>query len=76
MKKLEDQVIQLHSKIDTRYHFAHDKMEKFAAELAQITTQMSSWKDEMMEIIRLNKPIPPVMNSTLGLSSINGKAHN
>lgn len=48
-------------------------MEKFVAQLAQITTQMFSWKDEMMETIRLNKPIPPMMNSSPSLSSVNGK---
>lgn len=44
VKKLEAQVIELSSKVDTRSQAIHDLMEKFAA-------QMAGWKDEMMEIV-------------------------
>lgn len=72
MKKLEAQMIELHNKVDTRSQTTHDLMEQFAVQLAQITSQMSSWREDMMETIRLNRPPPPVIDPT-GFSSVQGR---
>lgn len=59
---LEAQIIELSSKVETGSQTTHDLLKKFA-------TQMASWKEEMLETIRLNRPPPPVIDPA-GFSSV------
>lgn len=64
VRKLENQMLEISSKIDTRTLATHDLLEEFTA---KINVKISSLNEEML---RLNWPAPIVMDSVLGFSSI------
>lgn len=63
MSRLEAQVIEQGSKLTTRLLSMDDKFLEFRA-------KMTTWKNEMTELMRLNRPPPPVIDP----SFVNGRS--
>lgn len=69
MSHLETVVADLSSQMEAQKKATHELMEKL---VSQMDTRMTSWKNEIVETIRLNRPPPPLMDTAPGGSSVNG----
>ncbi|XP_019163484.1 PREDICTED: uncharacterized protein LOC109159828 [Ipomoea nil] len=70
MRKLEATVIELNSKIDNGIQATQDSVTELSS---QMNTQFASFRDEMINLLRLNRPAPPVMGHSPGQSSVQGR---
>lgn len=73
VRKLEAAMMELNSKVDKQAQATQDSVASLSTQVNNLSTEFGSFKEELLQLLILNRPSAPIIGNSPGQSSAHGQ---